>query len=620
MNKTSIQCAVAVAACLTAAIGNAAPTSVTQNIEPTTIGLGEGARLTIAASGTEANSITPPMVSGLQFVGVGQSQRIESINGITHATTSVTYQVTPLRAGVFLIPSERAGAAPVVLTVNNGNGAAGLSSNSSAGAIPQASQATRLGGATQTSANGSAFVRLRLSKHDLYVGETIPVDIQVGTRDGVVASLNGQPTLNGDAFTLNKLSEKPQRTAEVIDGKPFTVFTWHSALSAVKPGRLSLTMETPLTVRIRSAARPNIGTFSGMDIEDLLNDPALQNFFGTSTEKDVTVASSPAAFDVQALPAQGRPADFSGAVGHFTVSSDVSEDKSAAGDPITLRLHVAGSGNFDRVNSTMLHDIEHWKTYAPTASFKAEDQIGYTGEKTFDQPVIATEAGAQALPALAFSWFDPATRHYVEMRTSPLRVAVGPAGAAGNSTPGNVSSQPSPPTAAVAAASSSRDSAGLRPDHADTGSTVASLLPHYFEAPYLVVPSGLALAFLCAGLWVRRQERVADESAAAREREAGLMTAPLLIRMDQAATMGDAEIFSKSARQAVQRALASRWQVPVSNVTLEEAKARLGPRTDVTQLFEMADEARYSKVKLTTIDFKRWKSVVLTQINGEMAS
>ena len=65
LNKTSIKCAVAVVACLTAAISNTALASVTQNIEPTTIGVGEAARLTIAASVTEGDSITPPMVSGL---------------------------------------------------------------------------------------------------------------------------------------------------------------------------------------------------------------------------------------------------------------------------------------------------------------------------------------------------------------------------------------------------------------------------------------------------------------------------------------------------------------------------------------------------------------------------
>ena len=68
-----------------------------------------------------------------------------------------------------------------------------------------------------------------------------------------MASLNGLPTLNGDAFMLNKLSSKPEQTQEMVGGTPYTVLTWHSVLAAVKPGDFSLTVETPLTVQMRTA-------------------------------------------------------------------------------------------------------------------------------------------------------------------------------------------------------------------------------------------------------------------------------------------------------------------------------------------------------------------------------
>ena len=78
-----------------ASIAQASVPSVTQSIEPATIDLGGAARLTIAASGSDTTQITPPMVAGLEFVAVGQAQRVESINGVTTSTTSVTYQVIP---------------------------------------------------------------------------------------------------------------------------------------------------------------------------------------------------------------------------------------------------------------------------------------------------------------------------------------------------------------------------------------------------------------------------------------------------------------------------------------------------------------------------------------------
>ena len=74
------------------------------------------------------------------------------------------------------------------------------------------------------SADGSAFVRLSVPKREVYVGESVPVTIEVGMRAGFVTSLNGLPTLAGsDDFTLNNLSRQPERNEQTIDGKPFTL-------------------------------------------------------------------------------------------------------------------------------------------------------------------------------------------------------------------------------------------------------------------------------------------------------------------------------------------------------------------------------------------------------------
>jgi hypothetical protein len=588
----------------------------TQRIEPAQIEMGDSARLTIVASGNEASPISPPMVAGLEFVAVAQSQRIESINGASSASTTVTYQVIPEEAGVFTIPGTEPGSAPVVLTVNPSGGRGAATRGGPAPlAAPSARPGTLPAGSTRLTADGTAFVRLRLPKHELYVGETIPIDIQVGMRDGFVASLNGLPTLNGDAFTLNKLSSQPQRAEEIIDGRPYTILTWHSALAAVKPGDLALTIETPLTVRMRTTARPDAGLLG--DFDDLLNDPALQNFFGASTEKDITVASAPTAFTVLALPARDRPADFSGAVGDFSISSDVSDQKVAVGDPVTLRLRISGTGNFDRVTTPMLHDVEHWKTYAPTAKFKADDDIGQRGEKTFEQPLIATQPGAQSVPALSFSWFDPNGRRYVVARTSPLNVAI---------TGGEPFSQ-SGSTAAPAAAplhdtgapqADDRNGRGLRPDLVDMGSTTASLMPHYYQPAYLAVPSLLLAAFSGAWFWMRRREQNAwTEAAQANEFPP---TEFLLACMEEARAAGDSTLFLQNARLALRGALASRWQVDPASIALPDIETRLGAGSVAARVFKLAEEAEYAGTRLTPADCQWWNQLVLREINDEAVS
>jgi hypothetical protein len=615
--KHRVAVIVSLAAALLASAAQAATPSVTQRIEPSTIGLGDTAQLTIAESGDGAAAITPPMVAGLEFLAVAQSQRIESVNGVTRSTSSVTYQVIPHHAGVFEIPVPQQGGTALELTVTANGSANGSGSANATGSIHSSGAvgSSMAAGAAQATADGSAFVRLRLPTHQLYVGERIPVDIQVGTRDGMVSSLNGAPTLNGDAFTLEPLAANPERTAEVLDGRPYTVFTWHSALEAVKPGDLSLTMQTPLTVKIRHAA-PQDSFFAGTGLEDLLDDPTLRNFFGTETEKEITVASAPAKFTVLALPTAGRPADFSGAVGHFMVSSDVSDHQTVAGDPITLRLHVSGAGNFDRVNATMLQHAEHWTTYAPKAVFKPADEVGYRGEKTFEQPVIARDSGSESLPALDFSWFDPVTRRYETAQTAPLRVAVMPAqngpalnGAASLAQNSATTNGLSPATGAATAATPD----GLRPDHVVTGEGLASLVPLSQRPAFIAIPSLMMLAFSGAFFWVGRRRDDTDAGA-----PTALQTYQSLLY--EAAKANDPELFFRAGRAALQQACGSTWHIPPAAVTLETVEARLGPQGTAAQVFRLADEASYSNEALQPCDFRRWHGLIERQLTEVMST
>ena len=579
----------------------AAPTS--QQIEPATIALGEAAQLTVTASGDSAE-ISPPMVPGLEFVAVGQSQRIETVNGVTHSTTSVTYQVTARQAGTFSIPAGGVGEAPMVLTVTP--------SGSSSPSVAHAASGSPTPTATGASADGFAFVHLKLEKHALYVGEALPIDIQVGVREGIVASLNGLPTLNGDAFTLNKLSSEPKRTEEIIGGKPFTIFTWRAALAAVKPGALALAMETPLTIRVRDA-RPNADLFGDSGLGDLFNDPFFQDFFGGSTEKEVSVRSSPASFTVSALPVAGRPADFNGAVGHFSIRSALSEDSAPLGDPLTLSLQISGEGNFDRVNTPMLHDIEHWKTYAPTAEFKPADDIGYQGQKTFRQPLIATQSGQQAIPELRFSWFDPNSQRYETAHSAPLTASIAAPKGGGSVIVARHGSNPSARPQVAAAGQAD----GLHADHLDTGSASATLLPDYYRPVYLAAPSALLVAFFGAFAWARRREQLNGAGAEASPLK---KAAPLFDSMDQAAAANNPESFLAAARGALQLLFAHKWQRKTGSITPREIEQRLGANCEVSHLFRLADASAYSGSPLAAINFAHWKEVVRRQFTIEALS
>ncbi|MEP6884642.1 MAG: BatD family protein [Gammaproteobacteria bacterium] len=590
---------------LAAGPAQAAAPSIDASIEPSQIALGESANLTILTSGNGTLSINLPVVAGLEFRVVGQSRQIQMTNGITIESTSTIIRVTPEVAGVFTIPGVTPKSPPLVLRVNPGGAGPSSSPNSSSAPdrLPFVPGPNAKG--LRMTPDGSAFVHLEIPKHEMFVGETVPVEIQVGMRDGFVASLNGLPKLNNDDFTLNNLSRQPERTAKAIDGKMFTVYTWRSLLGAVKPGTFSLTFETPLTVRIRTRPRQD------SMLDDLLGDPFLQNIFGTTVQKDITATSPETAMTVLPLPTEGRPPDFGGAVGSFKISTEVSSAKTTAGDPLTLRMHVTGAGNFDRVDSRMLNGDDQWKTYEPKASFNSPDPTGRRGEKIFEQPIIASQPGTHTIPPLKFSYFDPSTRRYETAHSAPLTVAVSPAAASAGNEP--------PPTPTATGTPADEAHTGLRPDHAITDARVDSLIPLYYQPRFLAVPSALAL--LLCGAWaaLRRMERNARGE---RERVRSELLSNLLKTMSQASARGDAAQFVNSASAALRQTLGARWQIAPDLVTAVDVDARLeaGERDDIRQIFALADEANYSGGDLQAADFDRWTQIVRRQLADEAVS
>jgi BatD DUF11 like domain len=601
--------AFAVAVLLAAGLTRAAAPSIDVSIEPAQIALGESARLTILTSGSGTLSVSLPVVAGLEFRVVGQSRQIEMINGTTIESTSTIVRVTPDEAGVYTIPGLTPKSPPLVLRVipTNGGGPSLAPTPQNTGPNPLTQGGSAAGGIRLTP-DGSAYVRLEVSKHEVYVGETVPAEIQVGMRDGFASSINGLPKLNSDDFTLNNLSRQPEHSLKIIDGKQFTVYSWRTVLAAVKPGKFNLTFEVPATVRIRTQPRRD------SMLDDLLGDPFLQNIFGAAVQKNITVTSPETPFTVLELPPENKPADFSGAVGNFKITTDISSSTTAAGDPLTLRLHVNGAGNFDRVDSNMLTADREWKTYDPKSTFKGSDPVGFHGEKIFEQPVIAAHAGTQTIPALSFSYFDPDTHRYETTHSAPLTVKVSPAA--------EVASNEPPPAPGATTAPADEAHTGLRPDHPVTAARAASLTPLFFQARFVALSSTVALLFTGAWLALRRRERAANDIQARLERERSHLIHTLLTQMNSAAAERDTAAFFSAAHALLQQIFGARWRVAPEHLGTADLDAHLDgdDANEIRQVFALADEANYSGELLKAADFERWTQIVRRQLPDEKPS
>jgi hypothetical protein len=569
-----------------------------ETIEPSRIRLGDSAIIRVTSLDGYLKNVPLPTVPGLTFELLGRSQGLEFVNGKSLPATYIVIRVTPQFLGVFTIPGLTPKSRTLGLEVVSGmepNPYAFHSQKQFPAPLPV--KPAPLPKGVELKAGGAAFVQLVIPTRAVYVGESVPIDIEVGIRPGIVTSLNGPPALNSTDFTFNNLSPKPLRREQVIDGSPFLVLTWHTMLAAVKPGDFSLLVETPISVRDAKSAEDRA-------FANQLGWPFSQIIYNGVKPKDVTIPSPASELKVLPLPTQGQPKDFSGAVGDFQVSSDITPATTSAGDPQTLRLHVSGAGNFDRVDSPMFEHLDHWKTYPAKSSFKPTDTVGYRGEKVFEQPMIAALPGEQSIPALEFSYFNPNTRQYERVQTQPIKVTI--AGSLADVTATALAVAQGPNSAVARGAVK-----GLRADHPQPESSVSELRPLYFQASFLTVPTALTLMLAGSWLAMRRPPPVPGTSKA---------TQRTLAQLDVAARSGDSASFFEVARTALLDTFAARWRLDPENIDGEELKARLGPAAeDVERLFALADEAKYSDHGAGGTDFARWRALIRDQLTGRRA-
>ena len=129
---------------------------------------------------------------------------------------------------------------------------------------------------------------------------------------------------------------------------------------------------------------------------------------------------------IEALPLEQAPPSFAGAVGSG-FNLEVSADRSVVqvGEPITLSLVLRGEGNLETAALPPL-DAEG---LLPAAAFRVpEDELAGAlegGAKRFSAVVRVLDEHVREIPALAYSWFDPATGGFETTHSRPIALSVG---------------------------------------------------------------------------------------------------------------------------------------------------------------------------------------------------
>jgi hypothetical protein len=563
--------------------------------------VGETVELQIKVTGP--GDARPPeeiSIDGLEIHGTGQSRQFEIHNFSTSSSVTYNYTILPLRAGKFTIPPQIVHAGGSLLrtpelTLNVAD-SSGRSSNARPSRGTQ-SQSVR--------ASDLVFAELIVPKKTAYVGEIVPVQIQMGFDPRVRPRLIEPPEITGQGFTAQKLQESGQNS-ETINGRPYDVVTYKTAITAARAGKFELgpvkAKAQVLVPRARSAPRTRSRSpFDLFDLDDPFSDPFFSNPFAQMGERrEVEIKSEPVALEVKPLPPNAPPS-FSGAIGNFTMTTDAKPKSVQVGDPITVTTEIAGRGNFDRVNAPVVEDERGWHKYPPSSKFKQDDEVGLSGTKTFET-VLSPNEKKQSLPLLAFSYFDPVKEQYVTLRSEamPITVQGGTAATQNVATPQPASSRTSgtTPTRAAPAAAAAAKPPDILYQLTERPRATESFAPIYKRRVFWGVQVIPLLALIGFAVWKIRRARINNRQA---QRIAALHhEAAELMHNLRRKDASPREYYAEASRVVrVKTALASAGRGIDPNIVDAETaadtfKLNSDERDRLRRLFEQSDEWQYS--------------------------
>ncbi len=394
-------------------------------VEKNTVFTGEPFIFQIQVSGSE--NPDKPDVSGISDFTVeyrgGQQNSSSSITIINGKMTRdvrkgyvFSYRLTPKRPGRLLIP-------PV--TVHAGQD----SVRTSAVAIQ----------VDEPAESDDFKLRLKLSKNQCYVGEPVALTVAWYLGEDVRGFDMTLPILDDtedfyfadpevDTGSGGKFYRLPLSGGEVIaekgqgrlDGKDYATITFKKIMIPKKSGHVSIQPATVVS-EVLAGYRRGRSSFGNDFFRDFLNDDFFSGRQGVY--RKVAVLSNELSLTVSEVPQEGKPANFAGHVGEYSIETEASPTDVSVGDPITLKIALRGPEYLEHVGLPPLNQQAELEK-----NFKIPDEraVGETSGKTkvFTQTIRPLRPGITEIPPVELPYFDTRTGTYQIAKSAPIPLSV----------------------------------------------------------------------------------------------------------------------------------------------------------------------------------------------------
>jgi hypothetical protein len=248
--------------------------------------------------------------------------------------------------------------------------------------------------------DSQAFIRTVVDRAEPRVGEQITVSISLYVRGGLSSApaITQEPQTDGLwVHDLLPAARTLEATRETVRGVPFRAYELRRfAAFPLRPGELTI---GPMEVRLETGSL--LGLLQGSR---------------AAVRKGV-----PVTIQVRPLP---DPARQDVVVGRYRMEVDLDRQAVTAGDAVTLRAQLEGTGNVRDVQLE-LPEIPGLRSLAP----RIDDDIQVSGNtvggsRTFEWLLVAERPGTYRIAVPPLDVFEPDTERYRRLRTEPLELEV----------------------------------------------------------------------------------------------------------------------------------------------------------------------------------------------------
>jgi hypothetical protein len=366
---------------LTASVAWAA--SLTGELDKTEGTLEDQFVYTLSVQGNFSEEPEFPTIDGLEVQKAGTSQSVSIINGKFSREVQFQFVIVPKRPGSFTIPNlklkvdgKMMETLPLEFKVQGG------------GSSSQADRSDR-----------TVFVERTFSKQKVYLGETIVARIRIFNR---VKLYGATPEIQyPDSFQVRDIDEQKNYT-QMIGGDEYTVTELKAVLTPRREGRFDI---DPAVLQ----AKISLGKKRSRSL--------LDDWMNPTEVMTKRFRSEPASIEVLPLPLEGRRADFSGLVGQFQMTSDLTPRALQVGETVTLSLQVTGEGVTTGMADPNLNLPWPSKMYRdkPQSQDTVDPEKGILGQRSQKIAIVPLTGGTLELGTLSIQYFDTGLGQYRDL-------------------------------------------------------------------------------------------------------------------------------------------------------------------------------------------------------------